>query len=558
MTFEPELPEEVRGDQFETATPVHVGEEVEVEEEGAEKEEEESATFDYSAIEIHTEETPTKETPTDTYPDVVTGSGIGADVVPEVFTDLDGGKTQEPGDQTATGTTTKTPYTFPVSSPAPTTPSGSALPGVSQPTTHWVSSYEDEEGSSNSGFGPSVQEGSADDASPTPAAGSRSDVMTDETEIGGTELPTSIPDTPPPPSTTTWTQTEDFEGSASGEDEASGQDPPEIPKFTSTLPPTYSTRHTQQPQPTAGSEVTDVPVFLPPISTVTEPGSGAEQLSGEGEVSGEHGGLVDLVPKAVTVTALPDVAAVRDQTTLTTDTRDITSEPSTPEYSTHPTDDKKHLAVTAEPASTTSVDHTELYGLQTEQQSTAASTQYVSQSDLSTTLPLYTFDHSPYSIPQWALIPDPSATPLPEADSVDYDSVPSLLESQPLTPKEIVATEEPESGTDSAYSVDASTVNIRGTWTSLLVICSELLQWCKHQQQLILLLHSLSLPVSELSSCLSRLQLTLQSAPWLMLLRLSSCSVSLQTLVSDTRELNHLFTATINLAEANELMCSVL
>ncbi|KAG8011015.1 Versican core protein [Nibea albiflora] len=417
------------------------------------EEEEESVTpFDYGAIENAPEETPTEETPTDTYPDVVTGSGVGADVVPEVFTDLDGGKTQEPGDQTATDSSTKTPYTLPVTSPAPTTPSDSALPAVSQPTSHWVSTYEDEEGSSSSGFGPSMQEGSADDASPTPAAGSQS-VMTDETEIGGTELPTSIPDTPPP-STTTWTQVEDCEGSASGEDEASGQDPPETSKFTSTLPPTYSTHHTQQPQPTAGSEVTDVPVFLPPVSAVTEPGSGAEQLSGEGEGSGEHGGLVDL-PKAVTVTALPDVAAVRDQTTPTTDTRDITSEPSTPKYSTtpqmirnisplppslHPPPPKTTPSFTGSRPSSP----------------TTASTQ-----------------HPPLRPPVGS-DPRPRCHPLYRRMTLWTTTKRLSLRCwrcQPPTPEEIQATEEPESGTDSAYSVDASTVNVRDLLPCSAAVC---------------------------------------------------------------------------------------
>lgn len=480
MTFEPELPEEARGDQFETATPVQVGE---VEEEEEEEREKQSATpFDYSAIEIYTKETPTEETsdavthPTDTNPDVVTGSEIYVNSVPDAFTDLDGVKTQEPGDQTATRTTTMTPYTLPVSSPAPTTPSGPAFPSASQPVTGEVSTYEDMEGSASRGTDDeagAVQEGSADDALPTPAAGSQSSVMTDETETGGTELPTFIPETKSQ-ETTTQSQTDDLEGSASGEDEASGQDvyPPETPRFTSTLPSIYSTLHTQQPQPAAHTEVTEVPVVLPNVDTVTETGSGAEQLSGQGEVSGEQGGLVDL-PREVIVTVLPDAAAVTlgDQTTPTTDTKDITSEPSTSKYSTPPsfaaTDDKKHPTVTTERAPTTPEDHTppatELYTLQTEQ-STTTSKPYVSQPTFSTTSPLYTFDHSTHSVPQWAFIPDPVATPLPE-DDVDYDKeiFPSLLESHPQIPEEALATEQPESGTDTRYSVEASTVNIRGT-----------------------------------------------------------------------------------------------
>lgn len=456
MTFEPERPEEARGDQFETATPVRV-EDIVVEKE---EETEESATpFDYSVIEVHTEETPTEETSDavthtpDTYPDEVT------DTVPYVFTDFDRVTTQEPDDQTIT----TPPYTPHVSSPAPTTPSGPVLPGVSQPVSAAVSVYEDMEGSASVGTDVAMQEGSADDVSPTPASDIQLGVMTDETEIGGTEPPTFVPDTESR-ETTTQTQTEDFEGSASGEDEASGQEPPETPGLTSTVQPIHSTLHTQPPQPAAGTEVTEVPVVLPAVETAAETGSGAEQPSGEGEASGEAGDVVDLSGE-VAVTVLPSVAAVGEHTTLTTHT---TSEPRTPTPSTHPflaaTDDKKHPAVTTRPAPTTPDDHTprstESYREQTERPTTS-STKYVSQSVLSTTSPLYTFDQSTHSVPQWALSPDPAATPLPDDEFVDYDKeiAPSLVK----VPDETVATEQPETGTDSAYSVEASTVNIRGT-----------------------------------------------------------------------------------------------
>ncbi|GLD71792.1 versican core protein-like isoform X1 [Lates japonicus] len=286
VTFEPERPEEARGDQFETATPVRV-EDIVVEKE---EETEESVTpFDYGVIEIHTEEMPTEETSDavthtpDTYPDEVT------DMVPYVFTDFDRVTTQEPDDQT----TTTTPYTPHISSPAPTTPSGPVLPGVSQPVSGVVSVYEDMEGSASVGTDGAMQEGSADDVPPTPTSDSQLGVMTDETEIGGTEPPTFVPDTESR-ETTTQTQTEDFEGSASGEDEASGQEPPETPGLTSTVPPIHSTLHTQPPQPAAGTEVTEVPVVLPAVETAAETGSGAEQPSGEGEVSGEQGDVVDL------------------------------------------------------------------------------------------------------------------------------------------------------------------------------------------------------------------------------------------------------------------------
>ncbi|KAL7377459.1 hypothetical protein ABVT39_028307 [Epinephelus coioides] len=466
VTFAPKLPEEARGDQFETATPVQVEEVPEEEEEEKEKEVEEESvtTFDYGVIEIQTEETPTEETPIedtsetilhpDTYPDVVPDLGVDGDMAPDVFPDLEEVETQEPGDQTATRTTTMTPYIPSVSSAAPTTPSGPVPPSVSQPVTIGISTYEDMEGSASRGIDETTQEGSADGALPTPAAESQFGVMTDETE--GPELPTLVPDTQSPETTTqTQTQTEDFEGSASGEDEASGQDPQETPSFASTLSPT----------PAASTTVTEGPVVVPAVDTVTEADSGAEQLSGEGEVSGEQGGLVDPLRK-VTFTVLPDVAAVtfEDQTTLTTDIKDVTSEPTTPEFSTHPshvaTDDKKHPTVMAKPAATTPEDHTppasELHRDQTEH-STTTSTQTM----LSTTSPLYTFDHITHSVPQWALSPDPAATPLPDDEFVDYDTeiAPLLPESRPPIPERILtATEHPDTTT---FSVEASTVNVQ-------------------------------------------------------------------------------------------------
>lgn len=473
MTFEPKLPEEARGDQFETATPIRVSE---ADEESEDVQGRPSVTpFDYGDTEIHTEETPTEETsdavthPADSYPDVVAGSGIDPSSVPDVFTDFDGIGTQEPGDQTATRTTTMTTYTPPVSSPAPTTPLSPAFPSPTQPVTDGVSAYEGMEGSASRStdneFG-ALQEGSANDALPTPAAGSQSIVMTDETEIGGTELPTFIPDTQPR-ETTTQSQTDDFEGSASGEDEASGQEvySPETPRLTSTLPPISSTLHTQEPQPAASTEVIKVPVVLPDVDTVPETGSGVEQLSGQGEVSGEQGSLGDL-PQEVAIAVLPDVAAVTlgDETTFRTDTEDINPEPrTTPNFSTHPslaaTDDEKHSTVATERAPATPEDHTPSatvrYTLQT-QQSTTTSEPYKSQ----TTSPLYAFDHSNLSVHQWALRPDPAATPLPEDDVVDDKEI---APPHPQIPEETLATEQPESDTDSAYSLETSSVNIRGT-----------------------------------------------------------------------------------------------
>ncbi|XP_023144218.2 versican core protein-like [Amphiprion ocellaris] len=430
VTLAPEQPEEARGDQFETATPIHV-EEVEVEE----REEDSSVTpFDYGVIEIHTDETPTEESsdqvshPTDTYPDVGSVSSVGADTFPDVFTDFDGLRTQ---DETATITI----FTPPVSLPMSTTPSSSG-----------VSTYEDTEGSASRPTddvpGATLE---STGALTTPAAGGQPGVMTDETEIGGTEPPTFMPDTKSE-ETTTPAQTEDLEGSASGEDEASGQDvyPPETPTLTSTLRPIHSTLHTTQLPPATGSEATE--------DAVPETGSGADQLSGDGETSGE-------------VTVSPAVAAVTfgDQTT---DVKHTTVEGTTLAPSTHPslaaTDAKKHPAVTTEPPNTTSGDHTELYSEHTDP-STTTSTQDVRLTTLSTTSPLYTFDQITRSVPDWALIPDPDATALPDEDFVDYDKeiAPGQVEAHPQRPEETEATEEPETGTDLAYSVEASTVNVR-------------------------------------------------------------------------------------------------
>lgn len=469
MTLEPKLPEEARGDQFETATPVHLGV-LGVEED----QEERSATpFDYNAIEIHTEETPTEEPsdavthPPDANVGVDTVSEISAILVP-VFTEGDGVKSLKPGDEMSTGTTTITPYTLPVSSPAPSTASGPGFPGTSHPVTDGLSTCVDMEGSSTCGTDDEASvmpEGSAGDALPTPAD-SQSNVMTDETEIGGTEMTTFIPDIVSQ-ETTTPSQTDDFEGSASGEDESSGQDiyPTEAPTFTSTRSPVYSTLHTQQPPPAAGVEVTEAPVVLPGAA-VTESGSGAEQLSEQGEVSGEQGVPVDL-PQEVGYSVFPDAEAVTfvNQSGPTAYTKDLASETSTPNSFTQPsfaaTVDKKHPVVTTDRAPTSAGDHTppatKPNTIQTNQ-STTTSKPYVSQP---------TFVHSTHSVPHGALTSDLTATPLPE--DVDEETVPPLLESKPQIPEDTPATKQPDTSTD--YSVEANTVNIKGTQTTLFDIC---------------------------------------------------------------------------------------
>lgn len=516
VTFAPKLPEEARGDQFETATPVRVKDD----EEGGH--EEQSATpFDYTAIEIHPEETSDADAYIkETHPDIVPNY-------------LDGVKTQEPGDETAMGTTTVTPYSLPVSSEA-TTLSHQDLLSTSQlsPVTDRVATYEDMEGSGSRATDDEA-EGSADEpalatttagspsstitdeteieetATPTFAldtrttAGSHSSAITDETKIGRTERPTFAPGTmtpdepavttttagsrssasgnetkirgpePPsfvpsimPPETTTRSRIDDLEGSASGDEEASGQDvyPPESLVFTSRLPPVYSS--TKWPHP--ATEVTAAPVDLTDGDAVTGKGSGADQMSGQGEFSGQQ---ESVVAQEVTVAVLPAVT-LEDQTTLATDTKGIALESSTAVYSTRPSlaaTDEIHTSLTTERAPTTP-DHTSpttvVYAPEAEQSATT-SKPHVSQTSFSTTSPLYTFIGSAHS-----LIPDPAATPLPD-NNVDYDKEIALplLESIPQITEENLDTGDRESDSDSLFSVEASTVNIRGTRTTLLLVC---------------------------------------------------------------------------------------
>lgn len=387
VTFEPALPEEVRGDQFETATPAHFGV-------GVDHQEELSVThFDYTVVEVHTDGTPTEE-------------------------------------QSAAPTTV-IPHTPSHSPPSLTTAPGSALRGTPEPVAEGVSTCGDVEGSSGCGGDEETgvpPEGSAAGATPTPAADAQPSVRTDETEIGGTELPTDAP----PRKTTTLPQT-DSEGSASGEDEASGQDA-EPAETASPLPPRYSTLYSQQPPRAAGAEVPGVPVVLPHVDAVTEAGSGAEQLSGQEEVSGETGGLIDL-PRAVSVTVSPKAEAV-------------TSRSSTRESPTRPSfvspDDVKH-----EPTSPSAA---RPYSPQTDQSATTLKPPTSQETPSSS-------GHVTDSVPQGVLISEPTATP-PSEGHVNEEVLPPLLQAQTQAPQEPVATKPPGSDTD--VSLEASTVNIKG------------------------------------------------------------------------------------------------
>lgn len=426
MTFEPALPEEVRGDQFETATPAYFGEVGVDEREGL------SATpFYYVAVQIPTDGTPSDAVTQlpDTDPDVGTVPEIDANLVPDVFTDENRVKSPEMGDETSMRTATIIPHTS-VSSPAPTTAPGSAFRGTPEPGADEGAPCGDTEDSCGG------DEASADDVPPTPAVDTLSSIRTDETEIGSAELSTFVPDTPAQ-EPTTRPQT-DNEGSASGEDEASGQDldPAETPRLPSTPPPL----HSQQPPLVASARVTGVPVVFPHVDSVTDAGSGAEQLPRQEEGPGEKGSRTDL-PREINVTLLPDVEAV-------------TSETSTREYPTQSSfvslDDKKHPFM--EHASTTAP-ASQLYSLQADRLTTTLKPRR-SQATPSS------LGHSADVVPQEAFTSEPTST-----GHVHREMLPPLLESQTLIPQETNATKQPERGAD--VSLEASTVNIQGARTKL-------------------------------------------------------------------------------------------
>lgn len=582
VTFSPELPEEVRGDQFETATPMHLNEVIQ-----DEHEEQPVTSFDY-AIEIQTEETPTEE-PSDKYapPTEIYSDAFVEIDISSISNEWEEVKTQEPGDQSVVGTDTTTPYTLLVTSTAATTPSHQELPRSTQlsPVTSKLESHEDMEGSRAHGTDDTAEatvEGSGEEAVQTtlPPKGP-SIVITDETEIGGIEPTTLVPKTTPPEATTK-SQIEDLEGSASGEDEASGDDtyPTESPMFESTVPPVHSTPHSQQPQSPAAEVTAVAPVLSPDGDVATESGSGADQLSGqeeasgqeeqsgagliqevivtvlpdattmaaeeqstltadilgmplesstavystrltftatekthtslsfehtpttpedhtsqspevytspaqhstvtskphvdqlsgEGEASGQQESVVDLTEEVI-VTALPEVAAVTEegQTTLKANTAGVSSESSTAAHSTRPSfaaTEEKQTSFTTERVPTTPKEPTspssEVYAAQAE--SDAASKPHDRHTTFSTTLPLHTFNHSTLLVPERVAILNEATTPLPD-DYVDYDKEvdPSLVESVPQINEETAATEEPGRDSDSNYSVEGSTVNIRGT-----------------------------------------------------------------------------------------------
>ncbi|KAM8853080.1 versican core protein isoform 2-T2 [Synchiropus picturatus] len=359
VPFGSELPEEARGDQFETATPALVGDSA------GEGEEEESATpFDYSAVEIHSEEMPTDQ-PSGTEP-----SHLGL---------------------------------FPEDLHQTTTP----IPSASQTHPTLVLTNADSKGSVG------LSEGSTNDSAPTGATEVHSRVMTDETELGGTDPPPVTAETLSW-ETTSQTRTVDLEGSASGEDEASGQEPDSVEGSGTGLM---------------------IPTTLPPLSTPGTPevlSSGADQLSGQVSGSG---------PVPLQVTASPDVAAVTF-TDNRVDFIDLTSEPG-PTRTSADAHNQPSTSTETPPGWTSS-----------SAEDTAGHTA-VTQQTRSTPSSLYTFDihNTTNSVPQWALLPDPLSTPLPEDQFVDYD--------QKLFPEHLASrsTEEPETSSDPVFIV--STPDLR-------------------------------------------------------------------------------------------------
>ena len=220
------------------------------------------------------------------------------------------------------------------------------------PTTTTLS-YEDTE--STTGLTPSnlegdlfPQEGSTDGAllpATTITTAGQPPIVTDETETasGGKALPTYTPSyagqtlQPPPSQRThadTQTESEDFEGSASADEEGSGQDvyPLEtalvITTTTSTMmmPPSYT--------------------MLPLGSGVTKgqeglgSGSGLDQYSGDEETSGDQEGSGEAAPHGhLSYTVLPRTTiptitvTVKKQTTGATPTRGMNAKDQTTQLS---------------------------------------------------------------------------------------------------------------------------------------------------------------------------------------------------------------------------------
>ncbi|XP_016519585.1 versican core protein [Poecilia formosa] len=448
VSFSPQPPEEARGDQFETASPVYV-----VEVDMGDKDDLSVHPLDHSVLQSHTDKTLDETTPpTDTDQQGVTVPVLDDKLAPKVF--LDPQTTSSEGPEKAAATTTTSSST--VSSIKSTTLPGPIVHDVSQtgPT------HIDHEGTADNNA-EALQERSEDGNVPT-LASILTGVMTDEAEIGGREPPTFTPGIKSQKMSTD-TQIGNFEGSASGQEEASGQDDylPDLPSLAKTPPSIHPTLHTEQPLHATVIKETDG--VAETAEGAQETGSGAEQISGEGEASGDQGGPADL-PPGVSATVLPDVAPLIPGHQSTTETQDTYSKTSrVTYYSVTLPDLKKHSAVTNKPSPPTS-DHTS-------GPSTTGST--LSMWDEPTTAVFIPVDQTTLSTPQWALIHDPSANALPNEESVDYDSKssPVLVESHPETPVQSGITEQAEARSDLEPSVEPSPVNVQDLLPCSVNVC---------------------------------------------------------------------------------------
>ncbi|XP_045064201.1 versican b [Coregonus clupeaformis] len=483
--------QEARGDQFETATPVHgeLGGEMEQEEE-----EKSPTPFDYDAI--HTGET-SESTAIDTDRDT------------KRHTAKDTGRDRTGKTESSKGTTTTSRDTSPVSSPVL-----ASSPSSPHTSPDGIAPYEDMEGS-----GGRTQEGSAEDTRPTPASDSQSGVVTDETEIGGAESVTRTPSHPLSAHTKdtntidtytkdthTPSQTEagDFEGSTSAEEEGSAQEvyPPEDPRYTSPGSPGAIEA------PLVGPGVDGQVTVTPKLGTRpgARPGTRPTQA---GVTVGDHTGHhtdsstqhrdhshqpatqdKDLSTHTKDQTRYPSTDWM-DQTTQqtkqdrnhSTDTKDHSKYPATQttQRPTHDRDPTKNQTTHDRDHSTHTKDQTKQpsdprfptthHKDQTSHSTTDQKTpQHLNQMHTppahpSTSLPA----HPSHPIPDWALTPQ---DPLPEGEEfVDYDRVigPPLPEAGPPVPDERQSTYQPETETD--YYIEAQFVDVRGLQQCTVNVC---------------------------------------------------------------------------------------
>ena len=319
----PGLPEEVRGDQFETATPHYFNRE----DNEVKEEEEEGTHFDYASIVIPSEEAPV-DRPDETPGDIIASPSVSETKVVKVSSsDLVTPQTPSVDLRSSAATahsTTATPESSAVTRPSPTAPlPSSAVP--SGPVPAGARPYKETEGSA--GVPTSTLEGdvfpeagSAEESLLLPATTTASTTftkdaqpsvaVTDETELesgGGTVWPTYTPSYVGTPSEETPAETrgesEDLEGSASADGDSSGEG--ESVKDTTTT--TTITTTTVKPPPYTILPL--VPVAIKGQDG-SETGSGSDQFSGDTETSGDQeGGSGDLPPHGhVAYTVLPTAA----------------------------------------------------------------------------------------------------------------------------------------------------------------------------------------------------------------------------------------------------------